>query len=770
MKYITLGIAMLLAIIAIPAYAAIPEEVGVGSVLPLTGGYSSVGVQVDAATALAVNDFNAYLEERGADWRFVLTREDSQSNPAAALEAVSTLHSQGIDIIFGPAASSRVQGVLEYADDNDMIILSCCSTAPSLAIPDDSVFRIVADDSNQGKALGKILHSAGIEAAIPIWIGDTYGDGLISVVRSDFEARGNVMHEGVRYSPDMTEYSASISSLADITHEYVGMYGADKVGIVIVAFDEIVPMLQTADNYPILKEVAWFGSETVADSVALKEDRTALSFAEDVNLVAVQVAIDRGDKSRYVAGSLGYEPNVFAYTGYDAVWLAGLSIIEANSANAGDIKDVIHDVAASYDGGATASTALNENGDLVKANYMLRTIQNGEWTSGLVYYSDTDTIPDIITEDVYVGLLLPLTGGYSSVGVQINAATALAVSDFNDYLDNKSAGWDMFMFQENTQSDPVEALERAQALHSRGVGILFGPAGSSRVQSVMEYVNSNNMILISCCSTAPSLAIPDDHVFRVVPDDSNQGRAFATVFEDAGLDVVVPIWIGDTYGDGLRDAGVSEFEARGGSYVEGVRYDPNTTEFSFTVSSLADIVQEQVDTYGADNVGIMIIAFDEVVSIIRAANTYPILNDVMWIGSETIAQSTAITRDETATRFVSEGASFSAIQAPMGTGPRAQYVADTLSIPFDGNPNVFTYNAYDAVWLIGMAIERGGSADASDIARMLPEVAASYEGALESTTLNENGDLKLANYGVWRLGDDGWYMHGIINAAENTVN
>ena len=64
----TLAIAMIAITMTIAgtAYADIPEEVMVGSVLPLTGGYSSVGVQVDAATQLAVADFNAYLEEMNA--------------------------------------------------------------------------------------------------------------------------------------------------------------------------------------------------------------------------------------------------------------------------------------------------------------------------------------------------------------------------------------------------------------------------------------------------------------------------------------------------------------------------------------------------------------------------------------------------------------------------------------------------------------------------------------------------------------------------------
>ena len=463
-----------------------------GSVLPLTGGYSSVGVQVDDATELAVNDFNAYLQEMGADWQFVLFAENSESNPVAALDRVTTLKGKGVNIIFGPAGSGRVNSVIGYANDNNMLALSCCSTAPALAIEGDSVYRIVADDRNQGKAIGKLLNSSGIEVVVPVWIGDTYGDGLKAEIVNNFESRGGTSDEGIRYNPDRLEPSVTVDTLATTVQDYVDEYGEDKVGIAIVAFDEIVQILQAAERYPVLESVQWFGSETIADSTDLQEDRIAREFADRVEFTAVQVDVDTGDKAAHIREALsdrhGDSPNVFVYTGYDAVWLVGLSIIAANSSDVADIKAVLHEVAADYTTGALRSTELNEAGDLATGNYGIRIMEDGVWTKGDVYYSDTDTIPPPIPEGttVFAGSLLPLTGGYSSVGVQMNAATVLAVEHFNDYLSAKNAGWSLVLFQENTASNPTVALEKAQVLHSRGADILFGPAGSSRVKKRHE--------------------------------------------------------------------------------------------------------------------------------------------------------------------------------------------------------------------------------------------------------------------------------------------
>ena len=388
--------AVMVSVIGVSAYAEIPEEVRVGSLLPLTGGYSSVGVQVDAATQLAIDDFNAYLEEMGAGWQFVLTREDSASNPVISLEKIHALHTGGSDIVFGPAGSERVASVKNYVDSNNMLVLSCCSTSPAISIPGDRIFRIVADDFNQGLALGKLLEHRGIDAIVTIHIGDTYGDGLIGAATAHFMSRGGIVSEnGIRYHPDIREFSAPVSALANEVRRYVDVYGADRVAVVVVAFREIVSILQAADNYPVLKRVHWFGSETIAQSGHVVNDRIASAFANEAGLSTVQLLLSTGYKADHVAKALadefGDSPHAFVYTGYDAVWLAGLSILEAGSAHPSDIAMVLPDVAAGYSG-ALSNTQLNENGDLAMTNYQIWTISDTRWVSGETYYMDTDTI------------------------------------------------------------------------------------------------------------------------------------------------------------------------------------------------------------------------------------------------------------------------------------------------------------------------------------------------------------------------------------------
>ncbi len=66
------------------------------------------------------------------------------------------------------------------------------------------------------------------------------------------------------------------------------------------------------------------------------------------------------------------------------------------------------------------------------------------------------------------------------------------------------------------------------------------------------------------------MAIPNDSVYRLVPDDSNQGTALSKLIQHEGIEVLVPVWRGDTWGDGLSDATTSSFVDEADSIDEGV--------------------------------------------------------------------------------------------------------------------------------------------------------------------------------------------------------
>jgi len=370
-------------------------EVRIGLILPLTGDLATHGEENWEGSKLGVVDFNKHLEEIGAPWHLKMVSEDSATSPVIALEKLSALNAKGIGIVVGPETSSNIRNIKGYSDSNNMLLVSCCSSAPALAIPNDSVFRLVPDDSNQGTALGKLLQHEGIEVLIPVWRGDTWGDGLKEAASDSFTERGGQVDEGIRYNPESPEFSASTSLLAEKVQEYVDKFGADKVGVLFLGFAEILQFIQSASEHDVLDDVRWFGPGANTKEHKLIDDPIGLEFSTNVQFTTVQVAASKNPTyervQAHLTETLGKTPNTFVHSSYDAVWIIGLAMLETQSSDVSTIKAKIPEIAEKYSG-AIGSTKLNAAGDLAQANYEVWGIRGGEWILLGQYTQSDDSI------------------------------------------------------------------------------------------------------------------------------------------------------------------------------------------------------------------------------------------------------------------------------------------------------------------------------------------------------------------------------------------
>jgi len=370
-------------------------EVNIGLILPLTGDLATHGEENWEGSKLAVVDFNKHLEKIGAPWTLKMTSEDSATSPVIALEKLTSLNAKGIELIVGLETSSNIRNIKGYAESNNMLLVSCCSSAPALAIPNDNVYRLVPDDTNQGTALAKLIQNEGIQAIVPVWRGDTWGDGISAATIGSFVERGGIADEGVRYNPEAPEFSASTSLLAEKVRGYVDEYGADKVAVLFLGFVEVLQFTQSASQHEVLDDVRWFASGAVTKEHKLVDDPIGLEFSTSVQFTTVMVAFSENPIYEHVQDSLteklGRTPNTFVHPSYDVVWVVGLSILETQSTDVSKIKSVFPDVAEHYYG-AIGPTILNEAGDLAQANYEVWRIRGGEWVLLGQYNHATDSI------------------------------------------------------------------------------------------------------------------------------------------------------------------------------------------------------------------------------------------------------------------------------------------------------------------------------------------------------------------------------------------
>jgi branched-chain amino acid transport system substrate-binding protein len=371
--------------------------------------------------------------------------------------------------------------------------------------------------------------------------------------------------------------------------------------------------------------------------------------------------------------------------------------------------------------------------------------------------------------EISIGLLTPRTGDFASFGEENLAGTRLGVVDFNEHLEGMGAPWNLRIVEKDTATNADTALEKLKELDAEGIGIVIGPGASANVNAVREYANSNNILLVSTGSTSPELTIAGDNVFRLVPDDNKQGTALAELIRSEGIDVLVPVWRNDLWGNGLKAVVADSFVGKGGQVDDGIRYDPeslDTSTVSTVTSQLAGIVQGYVDdaNVGADNVAVLFVGFDEILEFLKEASDHAVLSEVRWFGSDANTKQQLLTDDSTASDFSTE-VEFTSLQFTASKSA----IYERVKADLGGDPGIYAYASYDAVWVIGLTMLDTQSTDALTIKGKLPEIAETYSGAIGSTRLNAAGDLEQADYDIWGIRGGDWELLGKYTESTGRV-
>ncbi|MGI0049683.1 MAG: ABC transporter substrate-binding protein, partial [Nitrososphaera sp.] len=326
----------------LPADAQVGDILTVGALLPLTGALSSYGEEAEVALKMAAEDANEELAAAGSVKRVALVIEDTRTDPGVALEKLGELAAAGIRIVIGPVTSAEVAAVRQYADENDVLIVSIGSTAPDLAIPGDNVLRLVPDDTRQAEVLARQMWDDGVKVVVPMWRTDVFGNNLQQLLKENFEELGGSVVDGVGYEPLVGDFSSSLHRINFIVweqnlrslEEKVGdaktQYGAGGVGVYVVAFDEIVPILIQADRHPELASVKWYGSDGSAQVGGVVKNGEAARFAAETNFLNPIYGVEETevfkDLEARIAGEIGREPRSYAEATYDALRVAALTL------------------------------------------------------------------------------------------------------------------------------------------------------------------------------------------------------------------------------------------------------------------------------------------------------------------------------------------------------------------------------------------------------------------------------------------------------------
>ncbi len=376
-----------------------------------------------------------------------------------------------------------------------------------------------------------------------------------------------------------------------------------------------------------------------------------------------------------------------------------------------------------------------------------------------------------------VGVLVSLTGSGFSLGRSTVAALQIAEEQIKAEAITQHGGYRFKFFVRDTQQNPSKALEAIQDLDKRGVQIIIGPQTSSEVRMIKPYADEHNILVISQGSTASSLSIPDDNIYRLCPDDRLEAEAIVALMQHDGIQHIVPLWRNDAGNNGLHDSVQAAFEALGGTVASGFRYEPSTTDFSAATSSIATQIAGLIG--GGTNpstIAVYLAAFDEVVGIFNAAHSLGApLSTTKWYGSDGVALSAALTGDATAAAFAASVDYPNPIFGlPDSLQSEWQPIADEIEVRTGIKPDAFALSTYDGLFVIQRALEDVGDLKnfAAFKAAFVSE-ADQYQGITGSLALNLAGDRANGDFDFWavrsRNGSYSWVRIGSYNNGVLTL-
>ncbi|MEM3421353.1 MAG: ABC transporter substrate-binding protein [Candidatus Hadarchaeum sp.] len=368
----------------------------------------------------------------------------------------------------------------------------------------------------------------------------------------------------------------------------------------------------------------------------------------------------------------------------------------------------------------------------------------------------TPGAPAGLSGEVKIGWVDGLTGGNAFWGEAARTAADVALSEVNQYLSETNAGWTMSIVYEDSETKPDIALEKLKSLHARGITIVGGWGTSADLRASISYSNSNKILLLAYGSNAADLAIPDDYTYRLMPTTKIEGKCFARIAHDLGTKYLVPMWRGDTFGDSMMSY-VRDYCSKLGITVdEGVRYDPNATEFSSEAAAFASRVNTAISTYGADKVSVYIHCFEEGKAIFSTLKAYnPTSWGVHWVGVGGLVLTDWALETDTAETISEKGVYGCLIPTP---NPKLYKVQAQIKAKLGREADIYGLNGYDAVWILALAMNSAKMYDADAVKAQLPWVVSNYTGVTGWSPFDEAGDREGSNYGLFQVvKSDGTY-------------
>ncbi len=368
--------------------------------------------------------------------------------------------------------------------------------------------------------------------------------------------------------------------------------------------------------------------------------------------------------------------------------------------------------------------------------------------------ASTLALTGVANAEVKVGFLGGFTGGIESLTPPIRDGARLAVEQVNAQ-GGLLGGEELVMPTGDTTCSDASAASNAadRMVSSEEVTAIVGAlCTGATIAAANNAAVPGGVLMVSPASTAPAVTDIDDNdlVFRTVPSDAFQGEMLAKLLLDKGIDYVAVTFVNNDYGSGLAEAFTTAFEGGGGTIAESLGHEDNRSDYRSELGSLS--------VSGAETLVVLAYADTSGQTILRQAYEGGMFTQ--YVGADGMVGDSLV-----------EAIGADVLDGMIATRPGSPdlpgvdiFEAAAEEAGYDPSA-VFAAQAYDAAFLIALAIEQNGSAEREGLSEALRSVSSApgevilpgewekaveliaagteinYEGASGTQEFDENGDV-----------------------------
>ena len=308
-----------------------------------------------------------------------------------------------------------------------------------------------------------------------------------------------------------------------------------------------------------------------------------------------------------------------------------------------------------------------------------------------------------------IGFIGGFTGPIESLTPPIFAGAELVVKQVNEQ--GGILGGELKLISADGACDATAAAAAAdKVINSDNVTAVVGALCTGETIGAFNGSGlSGNVVFISPASSAPTLTTLEDNdlVYRTTPSDALQGVKLADLLLAKGLKDIAITYVNNDYGKGFADALSAAYTAGGGTIAANVAHEEGKADYRAELGNLT----------ASQNLVVLAYANASGNTILRQAVESG--NFTTYVGGDGMVGDDLLSGIDAA---AVEGLIATRAGAPEGAATTA-YTDLATTAGLEANAT-YAPQAYDAAFLLALAIEKNGSASRDGLSAALRDVSS----------------------------------------------